>query len=104
MARRNRETCPICFKLFQETNRQPANALRWGYACLPVLGSREPQPMKRLYVRGEAASYKGIGYICDAGHVVLDQPVGQGPRHHLTPSLPHGVICQPTGEKVTVSA
>ena len=52
MPRCQAETCSICFKLFQETGCQPSlEARRWGYASLPVLGSRTPPPMKRLYVR-----------------------------------------------------
>ena len=102
MPRRHTETCSICFKLFQETGPSPAlDARRWGYASLPVFGSLAPQPMKRLYVRGEATSYKAIGYICDKGHVVLNEP-GEEAQHLVTPTFPAAVICLATGEKVAV--
>ncbi len=102
MPRRQTETCSICSKLFQETGRPPGpEARRWGYASLPVLGSLAPQPMKRLYVRGEATSYKAIGYICDKGHVVLDEP-GEEAQHLVTHTIPPAVICVATGEKVSI--
>ena len=79
------ETCPIRVKLFQETSRTPSpDARRWGYAGLAVFGSRAPQPMKRLNVQGDSASYKAIGYICEKGHVVLNEPGEEA--QHLVPS------------------
>ena len=64
VARRQTETFSICLKLFLETGRPPGpNARRWRHAGLPVLGSFAPQPMKRLYVRGESSSCKAVGYI-----------------------------------------
>ena len=101
MPRRQTETCSICSKLFQETGRPPGlEARRWGYASLPVLGSLAPQPMKRLYVRGEATSYKAIGYICDKGHVVLDEAESVA-GHVLTTAEPARVVCTLTGEMVS---
>ena len=58
--------------------------------------------MRRLYTRAESRTYVGIGWICDRGHVVLDQP-HKGQAHVLTQESivhPPVVICTLNGEEV----
>ena len=56
--------------------------------------------MKRLYTREDGKTYRGMGYICDQGHVELDSAPETPGRHIPTPTSPVKVICQLNGEVV----
>ena len=58
------------------------------------------EAMKRLYVRRASGTYSGTGYICDVGHVTLDDGP-EGCRHRVIPAIPARVVCLNTGEVVT---
>ena len=67
-----------------------------------ALGSPSFEPVKRLYVR-EAGVNRPVGYICDQGHVTLDQgafPAPAGEVHVVTKTWPPSVICRATGDVV----
>ncbi len=56
--------------------------------------------MKRVYLRHQDRSYKHIGFICDQGHIVLDDAPPTGETHLVTPTYPPRVICTLNGETV----
>ena len=90
-------SCPTCARLYEATGKHQ----RPGYVRMSRLGSPAGPPMRRIYARASSGTYEAIGYICDAGHVVLDQPAN-GPGHVLTPMFPPSVLCVATGETVSV--
>ena len=90
-------SCSTCAKLYEATQQHQKR----GYVRMPVLGHPASPPMKRIYARAASGTYEAIGYICQIGHVVLDEP-SDSPRHLLTPTRPTAVLCQATGELVQV--
>ena len=70
--------------------------IRADYAGLPPLVPASIQKMKRLYVR-DGQINKPVGYICDQGHVELDDPLPV-PKHVQIPVLPAKWVCMATGE------
>ena len=71
--------------------------IRADYAGIPALGaSPTSQRMKRLYIR-EGQVNKPVGYICDHGHVELDEPPA-GPAHVQVPVSPPKWVCMANGE------
>ena len=106
MPRSNTKFCEAC-KALQEvsTEYRPRTALyhrcdhpdiRAHYVGLPALASPSLHKMKRLYVR-DGHINNPVGYICDQGHVELDDPP-PGPKHVQVPVLPAKWICMATGE------
>ena len=69
---------------------------------VPEMGTRHGAAMKRLYTREDGKTYRGMGYICEAGHVELDsdQSGGNPDSHILTPTWPVSVTCLLNGEVV----
>ncbi len=90
-------SCSTCARLYDATRQHQ----KPGYAKMPLVGTPASPPMKRIYDRASSGTYEAIGYICNRGHVVLDQPP-DGPGHLLTPTHPTAVLCQATGELVQV--
>ena len=73
---------------------------------MPPMGApsslRMGTAMKRLYTREDGKTYRGMGYICEAGHVELDGAPETPDSHILTPTSPVKVICQLNGEVVEI--
>lgn len=95
-------TCVVCYRLWHTTNRHQ----RPGYVNMEQEGARGA-PMLRLYVRGSGVgggsrAMVPVGYICEKGHTVLDNPPEED-NHILTPTWPPDVICRVTGELVKLN-
>ena len=113
MPRSTAMNCPVCTSLhrldeeYGPKRRRYEEEARGGwrritsftYDGVERLGSSRPEPMKRLYVR-EGGVNRPVGYICDRGHVVLDEPP-EGAAHVVTRTWPPLVICTATGEVVS---
>ena len=69
------------------------------YAGIVMLAPGRDNAMRRLYIR-EGQVNKPIGYICDTGHVALDEPL-EGPHHVSIPVYPPRAVCLDTGEVIT---
>ena len=112
MPRSTAINCPVCTSLHrlnevygprrQRYEEETAGCWRrtasFAYGGVERLGSSGPESMKRLYVR-EAGVNRPVGYICDRGHVALDEPP-QVAAHVVTREWPPHVICNVTGEVV----
>ena len=106
MPRSNTKFCDACRKLQDVSiEYRPRTAryhwcdhpdIRTDYAGLKVLVSPSLQKMKRLYVRDGQVNTP-VGYICDHGHVDLDEPP-PGPKHVQVPVMPVKWVCLATGE------
>ena len=64
------------------------------------MATRSGAAMKRLYTREDGKTYRGMGHICEAGHVELDGAPETPDSHILTPTYPVKVICLVNGEVV----
>ena len=87
--------CPVCPRLYAAGERYPTI----GDLGAPVTDP-DRQEMRRIYSRTSTKAYQPIGYICDVGHVVLDEDEGVA-GHVLTPTEPARVVCTSTGEVVS---
>ena len=113
MPRTPNRTCDVCDRLYRirmseaphqeqylvlrngEVNRETVS-----YGGLLTLGNPGPVNMRRLYVK-ERGIQTNVGYICEAGHVVLDDSPGEGRTHLVTRTKPAQVICLALGEVVS---
>ena len=95
MPRPKQRFCQTCRRLWEYTANQSSQHVQ-----VPLMGTLSGAAMKRLYTREDGKTYRGMGYICEAGHVELDGAPETPDSHILTPTWPVQVICQPNGEVV----
>ncbi len=95
MPRPPAQYCQVCRRLCEYTAHQSKEHVQ-----VPDMGTRDGGVMKRLYTREDGKTYRGMGYICEAGHVELDGAPETPDSHILTPTYPVKVIGILNGELV----
>jgi hypothetical protein len=95
MPRPPAQYCQVCRRIWDYTANRSKDHVQ-----VPEMGTRDGAAMKRLYTREDGKTYRGMGYIGEAGNVWPDGALETTDTHVQSSTSLVKVICQLNGEVV----